>query len=808
MKKIKMIGALTLLSSGLAGCNLIPQECQHEFGPWVTIEKATCSKAGLQTHQCILCNKEKSKKISASDELHKWVADPGSDKEATCQEEGIEGSLICQYCHEKKDGTPVEVTDHNFVVMAPQPSDPKYHDSTCAVQGVRAYQCDICNKIEDRLLPLGDHEFVYGNPIGKFTTVTCENCDYVGYELSIGDASGWKEQSTMNKKSNEAPQNASTWSLAGLPKGSYDVLIEAKTSKTEDQNKKFYNMADTEAFATAEDVLINASSTSKDLASEATYRYSVKVDGNVYNPKLMDSFDKLGLQPADVHSSQYQLINFIQGINIGRNSKNISLVHNDLSGCGLLFKSIRLVPHVHDDNIVTVPAGNGSVEYKYQKCSCGYRGITIEAENGRLLNNSTSTGAPNGYLKLNGVGQSVSYSFSLNADDVKENIVGDLYMYGRQSGYPANSDKTPYNCSWMQDEKEVELTTPSAVSSDFFGTDADANMAGYSELDQVLVGHVEMPTSHEINLKYTVKGDYDLTIDKIVIEGQAVDHIHDYWRLDPEHGGGQTCTEPGKIAYVCDCGEFITVESGTPKGHVLNKSVINVYPTCKSEGSMTLICEDCGEKIVGIPIPKTHDMKPVTAGTALFTHEACAICGENYAQWNLSTELIKDYDSSISEYKTSTTAVHKTGKMSNGSTNMDVFKFDEENRKVELSFHNPGEATEVTLRMLVSAKVADVANCNMYKENGENRFNINVNYGDEDHAVTFDSSKDNKTIEDLGVNAANVSAIDDDGKLADAVWVDYCTFQIGAGENTITFEVANADGAEIYIGGFALSYIA
>lgn len=799
--KKKIVG-LTLMCLGMSACGFIPEDttCQHVWGVWETIEDATCSKKGTKVRVCDLCGEERSKSIAVDPDAHKWVKDVTSDKQATCVQAGIQGSKKCQFCGEIKEGTITEKGDHQFIYMQPQPEG--YVKETCVNEGKYSEKCTVCGQVEEKIAPKADHEIIAAEPVGAATPISCKNCDLSGYDFSITEAHGWNKTTKMNAQ--VAPDNTSTWSISKgqIPAGTYDVMLKAIMTTIHDGGRKFYNMSKTDLAKDAEmqkeDLEYNAEQAEPDKESEDDYRYTVKVNEKEYNPLQYENFETLGLGGEDRHSDQPKWIKFVDGVDINDETTSISLCHKKI-GVSLVCSSIRLIPHVHDDTKEYGSVGNGKGTYELLKCRCGYRKLTIAATSGEFGDQSSSKeGTPNGFIKLNSNGNYITYSFV-----TKENIQGNLYMVGREDSYPGNKTQNPYNCGWYLNDDSIEFTNSNLTCGEIFGEEADASMPGYSKEGAAIVGEITLKKDRDNTIKYVRTGSYNMSIRQIVIEGKTVSHLHDYVR-DTSKDIVAKCTEKGREAYVCSCGDIHYEETSAPIGHDYSEAVILVAPTCTTEGQMTLKCKRCGDfSPYVLPIDPVHTMQAVDAGGESYKLSRCAICGMTSAEWELKSGMIQDY---VSEsYIPSTTVMNKTGKMSDNVTAMSVFKFDKANRRAELSFYNDGsEAKEVTFKALVSARASDVGNCRVYKKAGTNtqRFSVTVN----NEAVTLDSAKDNKTLADLGVKSTRISNISDNGALVDATWIDFCTFTVAPGRNTIYFEVAAEDEIPIYFGGFGLSY--
>lgn len=799
MKKNKIVGILALAMFGLAGCDgIIPKECTHEYGSWEDVEYATCVRKGTRVATCTLCGKEKTKTAPVDLENgHKWVSDNSSNVDATCLREGFQGGQKCKYCDETKGGQATPKIDHVYTPCAVQPTDEKYKEATCQAEGLEQHECYMCGKKIDVTLPKTDHNAEFTQIPGSFVNrVTCKDCGtFVGYELRVLDADGWNNgESAMQETA--TPGNMSTWNIGGIiPEGSYDVLLEAKVEVDnggEFPSRKYYNMS-IEGLATASDIAYNNGiENKKDDPAKSKYRYFVDVDGNEFNPKTSKSFKEIGFDTA-VNGSFFKFGEFVQGVRIGSGTQKISLCHGDL-GVALLCKSIRLIPHEHDGTPLTEYGTTGQTPYTIEKCSCGYRKITIDAAQGVIASGKWKTGIPTGYSKLDG-NSSVKYKFN-----ILDNIQGEIYMVGRQDNYPTNKTQSPYNCEWSLNGEQIEFTKAGAVSQEFFGDSADSTFgtSGYSKEAKVIIGEIAIPSSREACITYERTGSYNLAISKIVIEGTAVDHICDYER-NPAKDQVASCTTPGQEAYSCSCGKTIYKPSQGAIGHSFSKAVVVTAPTCTKEGLIKFQCDRCGSYSSNyITIPPMHSYENVDVPSAAdYSLQRCVKCGSEYVEWAQLNNLIKD-KSGTDYVAADVTAI--TGKTSDASANMTVYNMNKANRRVELKYNNDGDAKQVTLKVLVSAKASEINSCKLFANaDSSARFNVTLN----NNAVSVAAA--NKTLADLGASGVS-TAIDGTTALSDAIWVDFCTLNLASGENTIVFEATSAQAQNIYFGGFALSY--
>jgi len=307
MKKTKLFGlAALLLALGVTGCGNEngnedqsgeednPAECAHEYGAWTTTKEATCKAKGSKERTCSKCQNIEKEDIAIDNTAHKWVDDADSNKVATCSEAGVTGSKKCEICNEKKAGTAVAATGHNFVAE--------------------------------------------GAKDGVVQKYKCAADEQVAYVLDVADATGWNKNTTkMNGKT--APDNKSTWTITGkIPAGTYDIQIEGKMSYDTHSTRKWYNMAKTDLMVDGD--AENNTGDSPDKDTEDSYRYFITVGTEVYNPQTKKSWGELGFKGGtDAEMVYGELVN---GVEIKADTTEISLNHGNI-GYSFICSKIRLV---------------------------------------------------------------------------------------------------------------------------------------------------------------------------------------------------------------------------------------------------------------------------------------------------------------------------------------------------------------------------------------------------------------------------------------------------------------------------------
>ena len=811
MKKNKLIGIGALCAMmGLSGCGLIGgQTCVHDWSPWDVVEPSTCIDRGYRERYCMKCEKYQSRSLPIDAvEGHNWAADKSLDRDPTCTAKGVTGSQYCTLCGQKRKGNETEYSGHIMERVA-NPTDPKYKDATCEEAGLYQKKCINCDATEDVPIdPKGHLESapVYQNEGDLLGTVSCarEGCGkFIAYQLDIEKATGYHSPKIrMNAYSGEEA-NKATWNIAPyidtvIPSGSYDIKIEAAMTDAAHGVRKMYNMAREDIWVDG-DKEGNNSQGIPDKVTESPYRYFLNVDGNVYYPTTKESFSDLGLE---VGASNTKFVRFIEGVNINKDSSNFSLVHGDI-GYSLYIKSIRLVPHEHQMHTETFDSTNGRVGYTLEKCiNCGYRKITIDANDANKVVTGSMVEADEGRLvKLGANGNSVNYKIY-----VDECITGDLYLVGRQSA--SAMDKSPYEMTVTNTNEDVTGDWSGKKSSDFFEVSGNPSLEGYSEEGKLLIGKVTLKENARFGgneLVITRTGDNNISMSKLVIEARVGEHIHKF-EHKAEFDEDATCKKDKREYLACSCGQYkYETIPNTKSEHTWGEPVV-IAATCNAEGFEIYTCTKCGER-KQTTIPRTHSMVTITPPeSANYGLTECEICHEaREATWSLAQSSIEDYKDGA--YVASTAEI-KSGKTSSGA-DFSVMKFDAAKRRVTLTYiYGGAEAVTAKLSMFATTKASNIASCQPYVQttgqpsDPQPKFVISVNGAE----VTIPEANKNKNIGDLGLK--NVpSQLEDNGALADPMWLEYCEFQLTPNAtNTIVIECPTKTQYSMYIGGFRLSH--
>ncbi len=144
----------------------------HTYGEWVTVKEAKCEEAGSAEVSCTVCEKViETKELDALE--HKYSA---TTIPPTCIEDGYDAQ-VCDLCGNEKDKTNVvSATGHektSWIVDIPV---------TCTTNGSSHEECDKCGEVLQTAVELAGHRFQ-----NIYVDATCEDGGYTLHDCKICD---------------------------------------------------------------------------------------------------------------------------------------------------------------------------------------------------------------------------------------------------------------------------------------------------------------------------------------------------------------------------------------------------------------------------------------------------------------------------------------------------------------------------------------------------------------------------------------------------------------------------------------------
>ena len=141
----------------------------HTWGQWKTTKKATCTEAGIETHECRKCGKTEERETKVLG--HDWD-DWKVTKEATCTETGVK-TRTCKRDASHTETETIAKTGHDYTEKVVPP--------TCESDGYTIFTCNNCGDIYtgNVTAKLG-HDY----QLKDHKDATCTEAGYDYYECS------------------------------------------------------------------------------------------------------------------------------------------------------------------------------------------------------------------------------------------------------------------------------------------------------------------------------------------------------------------------------------------------------------------------------------------------------------------------------------------------------------------------------------------------------------------------------------------------------------------------------------------------
>ena len=185
----------------------------HKWNEGIVTTEPLCTKEGIKTFECSICNKTKTEAIKSLG--HDYSSEWTIDKAATCTQEGSK-SHHCTRCDDKKDVTTISKTNHNW------DSGVETTKATCTKDGVKTYTCKDCKTTRTETIKALGHDYSSDWTIDKEATCTeegskshhCTRCDDKKDVARIEKLNhSWKLTSTIESTKDKEGKNIYTCSL-------------------------------------------------------------------------------------------------------------------------------------------------------------------------------------------------------------------------------------------------------------------------------------------------------------------------------------------------------------------------------------------------------------------------------------------------------------------------------------------------------------------------------------------------------------------------------------------------------------------
>ena len=139
----KRISILFLSALCFSGCQAHGALCkEHTWMDWAVFEAPTCSKGGREAKECKVCGFREYRNLAINPDAHSWIDSVEDDKVATCTEDGVTGSKVCEHCGAKKPGETIKKTGHNLGDWETT------KEATATEKGLKERKCSRCDYTE------------------------------------------------------------------------------------------------------------------------------------------------------------------------------------------------------------------------------------------------------------------------------------------------------------------------------------------------------------------------------------------------------------------------------------------------------------------------------------------------------------------------------------------------------------------------------------------------------------------------------------------------------------------------------------
>ena len=404
---------------------------------------------------------------------------------------------------------------------------------------------------------------------------------------------------------------------------------------------------------------------------------------------------------------------------------------------------------------------------------------------------SNKNGTPDGYLKLAGNNQSISYAI-----DFDENLDGQIYQRGAMDNYSSNQTRTYYSQQsgakhgnfemkvngtnvYFGDKKDVTYL-------DLLGNGTNETLSGYSEVKDCLIGDAFIKNGANA-ISFKRLDSFNLAISDFVFIGKKA-AAHTLPAADAAYDGVDEISHWQKV------GEDSFKFNRADHELIADEEETDTTSTCAVKGVKHYKCSVCGKKVTEeLPLaehtwdadPDKQDVVATTCDGHGIHYEKCTVCGATREvetpstadhAWTEGTPANNSDGKAVTPLECS--GCHKVGaKMS--IDDYSSAQFDKDSDKTPGAIR-PSQGKAIVYKVIVSKAGTYVLNFGfLCKSNGGvamSQRRLAVSVGDAAQKMLIDETK---TPDALGMNGTT------------PVQLDIAEVTLAEGENTISLVCAS-----------------
>ena len=306
------------------------------------------------------------------------------------------------------------------------------------------------------------------------------------------------------------------------------LIFQVTATSPDHLNRHFYNEAIEDAKHKDEEGYVKQNTGgTPDKDTEDPWRYEVAVGGTVADIINMRTLGENGCTQNVPTKVVFANIDLAAGDN------EISLKQCNI-GYRFLFTGDMEIQYTGNAKLVTgavahshefgsasvIAGGEGEVSYNKSTCACGAEKIDFKSLDGTFASGSSNKGGtPEGYLKLNSNGNSISYKFTYGAA-----VTAKIYFDGKMDSMPGNASKGFFNDSNLTanpnftltvNDTNVNIDDKKGVSYADMGVEQDGTTS-YSKDLVIEVGEISLVNGQN-TITFTRNGSYNYLVKNFVI---------------------------------------------------------------------------------------------------------------------------------------------------------------------------------------------------------------------------------------------------------------------------------------------------